>query len=77
MFSIEALLIWIVDQLKRPLLTGTILGFGAGVMALIAPNFMNLNKNYVKKSDKQKWITVAYYIMGGVVAGIVANTVKE
>jgi len=50
---------------------------GAGVMALIAPNFMNLNKNYVKKSDKQKWITVAYYTMGGVVAGIAANTVKE
>jgi len=67
----------IVAKSKRPVLTGTLLGLGAGVMALVAPDFMNLDKKYVKKSSKQKWITVAYYTLGGVVAGFVANAVKK
>lgn len=67
----------IVAKSKRPVMTGTFLGLGAGIMALLAPNFMNLDKKNVKKDSKQKWITVGYYTLGGVVAGLVAHAVRK
>ena len=53
-------------------------GVSAGVVALKAPESLELNENYVGNSDKRKLLTVAYYVFGALItAGVVKFMSKK
>lgn len=67
----------IIARAKNPVFTGAIVGAVIGVMTLVSPNILNLDKDLVKSSDTKKYITIGYYIFGGIVAGLMASTIKR
>ena len=52
-------------------------GVSAGVVALKAPEPLELNENYVANSDKRKLLTVAYYVFGALVTAGVAGFMSK
>lgn len=67
----------VIAQTKRPVLTGTLLGVAAGVMAVWGPELFGLNKEFVQSTDKKKYMTIGYYTFAGLVAGVTAKLMKK
>lgn len=67
----------IIAKAKNPMFTGAIIGGVVGTFTLVSPNLFGLNKNHVRSTETKKYITLGYYIFGGLAAGFVAKMMKE
>ncbi|RYG00201.1 MAG: hypothetical protein EOO02_15395 [Chitinophagaceae bacterium] len=56
---------------------GAGLGLAAGIGALTLTKPLGLNDEHVNKTSKTKFLTVAWYVAGGVVAGLVLKALKR
>lgn len=66
-----------VAKAKNPIGAGLLMGIGIGVTTLVSPNILGLKKKYVQSSKKKMWITIGYYLFGGLMAGITAKLLKK
>lgn len=62
---------------KHPLVAGAILGIAAGVGALKLPDKIGLNEEYSNATRKTQVLTMAIYLFGGLVAGLVYNSLHK
>ncbi|MBD0368349.1 MAG: hypothetical protein ICV51_09305 [Flavisolibacter sp.] len=62
---------------KMDIVRGLLLGSGAGLGALLLPKPLQLNKAYTNRTTKTKVLTIALYIIGGVVAASVASYLEK
>jgi hypothetical protein len=62
---------------KQPLIAGAVLGAAAGVGALTLPDKLGLNKEHSNASRKTQFLTVAMYLVGGLVAGALYNVLEK
>ena len=63
--------------LARPenaLAAGTLLGLAAGLGAVILPARLGLGESPSSRSPQTKLLTVAWYLAGGIVAGLVGQS---
>ena len=56
---------------KHPVTAGVLLGSAAGVGALTLPRKLGLNKEHSNATTTTQLLTVAIYLLGGIVAGVV------
>lgn len=56
---------------------GLLLGLSAGLGAVKAPDYMKLPKKAVKRHQSTKLMTIGWYLLGGVVAGFVAQLLSK
>jgi hypothetical protein len=61
-----------VDK-KSTLIRGALLGIGAGVGAITIPKKVGLDESAENVSTKTKVLTIAWYVIGGLVAAAVIN----
>ena len=61
----------------NPVITGATLGFAAGVGALLLPEPLGLDEKYSNATTKTQVLTVAIYLAGGIVAGLVQRQLKK
>lgn len=62
---------------RNAVLTGTILGVAAGVGAVYLPDKMGLRSRYAAKTPERAAMTIVYYTLGGIAAGIAYNLIAE
>ncbi|HEX8195435.1 MAG TPA: hypothetical protein VF571_04430 [Pyrinomonadaceae bacterium] len=62
---------------KNAVLTGTILGAAAGIGAVYLPDKIGLRSRYAAKTPQRAAMTVAYYTLGGVAAGVAYSLIAE
>ena len=62
---------------KKGLSKGAVLGLTAGLGSLFAPKKMGLNSEATNKTRKTQIMSVAYYLVGGLVAAVVAKTIDN
>lgn len=56
---------------------GVIAGLSAGIGAVLAPEPLGLNKKHSNKTAKTQFMSVAYYLIGGAITGIVGKLVDK
>lgn len=59
------------------LLRGALLGLGAGIGAITIPQRLNMNSTPVTSTTKTKVLTVAWYVLGGLVAAATINLLDQ
>lgn len=64
-------------QPKNSIMNGAVLGLTAGIGALTLPDKLGLNKEYSNATRKTQVLTVAIYFVGGLVAGIVNQSLRR
>jgi hypothetical protein len=62
---------------RKALTKGSLLGLTAGLGAIFAPEPMGLNERQTNKTTKTQYMTVAYYLVGGLVAGAVSKMLTK
>jgi hypothetical protein len=62
---------------KHSILAGAGLGLAAGVGALQLPDKLGLNKEYSNATRKTQVLTISIYLLGGLVAGVVYNSLQK
>ena len=62
---------------KSPLSVGSMLGLTAGAGAVTLPSKLGLNGVHSSGSTKRKWMTMALYITGGLVAAAVTRKIER
>jgi hypothetical protein len=62
---------------EQTLIRGALLGLGAGLGALTIPQRIGLSSGPVTRSTKTKALTVAWYIIGGIIAAATINMVDR
>ena len=62
---------------KNTLIRGTLLGLAAGVGAVVLPKMLGLNEDATASTTKTKVLTIAWYLIGGVVAAAVINGLER
>jgi len=58
---------------KNTLIRGTLLGLAAGVGAVLLPRALGLEGEATAQTTKTKMLTIAWYLIGGVVAAAAIN----
>lgn len=58
---------------KKTLIRGVLLGVGAGLGAVLLPKTLGLNEDATTRTMKTKALTVSWYVIGGLAAGLVIN----
>jgi hypothetical protein len=61
----------------QTLIRGTLLGLGAGVGAITLAKPMGLDQSTTAASNKTKTLTIAWYVIGGLVAAAVINLLDK
>lgn len=61
---------------NRTLLRGALLGLGAGVGAVVLPGSMGLQKSPTNLTGRTQVMTVIYYVIGGLLTGVVINAME-
>lgn len=61
----------------NPVVTGATLGIVAGVGALLLPGPLGLDEKYSNATTKTQVLTIAIYLAGGIVAGLVQRQIKK
>jgi hypothetical protein len=59
------------------MLRGALLGLGAGVGAVALPEVMGLDPKPTNKTNETKLMTIAWYVVGGLVAAAVINALDS
>ncbi len=62
---------------NKTLIRGTLLGLGAGIGAVTLPKTLGLNDEATTRTLKTKVLTVAWYVIGGVVAAVAINLLQK
>lgn len=62
---------------RKTLIRGTLLGLGAGVGAVALAKPMGLDERATAATTKTKVLTVAWYVVGGLVAAAVTNLITK
>lgn len=62
---------------NKTLIRGTLLGLGAGIGAVTLPKTLGLNDEATNRTLKTKVLTVAWYIIGGLVAAAAINLLQK
>lgn len=62
---------------KKTLIRGTLLGLGAGVGAVALAKPLGLDERPTAATTKTKALTVAWYVVGGLVAAAVINLITK
>ena len=62
---------------NKTLLRGTLLGLGAGIGAVALPKTLGLNDEATTRTLKTKVLTVAWYVIGGLVAAAAINLLQK
>lgn len=62
---------------SNTLIRGTLLGLGAGIAAVALPQKLDLDAKHTAKTTQTKIMTVAWYLLGGLVAAAVINTIDR
>ena len=62
---------------KRSLLKGALLGLGAGLGAVLLPKPLGLNESYSNRTRQTQIMTVALYLIGGLVSAATYNIINE
>lgn len=62
---------------NKTLIRGTLLGLGAGIGAITLPKTLGLNDEATTRTLKTKVLTVAWYVIGGVVAAVAINLLQK
>jgi hypothetical protein len=62
---------------SNTLLRGTLLGLAAGVGAVVLPKQVGLPAQHTARTNETKLLTVAWYVVGGLVAGLVINAMDS
>lgn len=57
--------------------TGLISGLLAGIGSVELPKYLGLNDRPVASTDQKKVMTIAYYTIGGIVAGLIYKGIKK
>lgn len=66
-----------VGKKKNSILRGTILGFVAGLGAILLPKPMGLNPSYSSRTVQTQVMTVAWYTLGGFVSALIMNKLES
>lgn len=61
---------------NQRLLKGVLLGLGAGMGAVSLPKSLGLNEAATNMTDKTKLLTIAWYVIGGLVAAATINAIE-
>jgi hypothetical protein len=61
---------------NNTLIRGTLLGLGAGLGAVTLPKTLGLNEEATTRTMKTKVLTVAWYVIGGLVAAAAINALQ-
>jgi hypothetical protein len=59
------------------MIRGALLGLGAGVGAVTLPKTLGLNEEATTRTMKTKVLTVAWYLIGGLVAAAAINLMQK
>ncbi len=62
---------------KGTLAKGAALGLAAGAGALLLPKPLHLNPAYSNRTPQTQWLTVAYYVVGSMVAAAVIKKMAK
>lgn len=62
---------------SNTLLRGTLLGLAAGVGAVVLPKQMGLPAQHTARTTETKLLTVAWYVIGGLVASFAINALDR
>lgn len=62
---------------NQTLLKGLLLGLGAGLGAVSLPKTMGLKESYTNKTNTTKLLTIAWYVIGGLVAAATINAIED
>jgi hypothetical protein len=62
---------------KDTLIRGTLLGLAAGLGAVVLPKTLGLNDDATTRTTKTKLLTVAWYLIGGLVAAATINLISK
>lgn len=62
---------------RHPLLRGAMLGLGAGIGAVLLPKKMGLKNAPTDRTKDTRRMTIAWYVVGGLVAGLTAMLVEN
>ena len=62
---------------KSPVSVGSMLGLTAGAGAVTLPSKLGLNGVHSSGSTKRKWMTMALYVTGGLVAAAVTRRIEK
>lgn len=62
---------------RKSLSKGGLLGLTAGLGAVLTPKHLGLDASQTNKTTKTQLMTVAYYLIGGIVAGAVGKMVLK
>ncbi len=65
------------NSTSNTLLRGTLLGLAAGVGAVVLPKQMGLPSEHTGKTTETKLLTVAWYVIGGLVAAFAINAMDN
>jgi hypothetical protein len=66
-----------VGKKKNSILRGTLLGFAAGLGAILLPKPMGLNPSYSNRTVQTQVMTVAWYTLGGFVSALIMNKLES
>ncbi|HXI01347.1 MAG TPA: hypothetical protein VNI52_13850 [Sphingobacteriaceae bacterium] len=62
---------------RKALTKGSLLGLTAGLGAIFAPEPLGLDAKQTNRTKKTQFMTVAYYLIGGLVAGAVGKMLTK
>ena len=62
---------------KKALAKGSLLGLTAGLGAVVTPDALGLDAEQTNRTTKTQFMTVAYYLIGGLVAGAVSTMLTK
>lgn len=62
---------------RKSLLKGALLGLGAGLGAVLLPKPLGLNESYSNRTRQTQIMTVALYLIGGLVSAATYNVINE
>lgn len=65
------------DSPAATLVRGALLGLGAGIGAVALPEPLGLEPKHTNKTNQTKIMTVAWYVIGGLVAAAVINAIDS
>jgi hypothetical protein len=62
---------------RKSLFRGGLLGLSSGMGAVFTPGHLGLNEGHSNRTTKTQFMTVAYYLVGGLVAGAVSKLIEK
>ena len=62
---------------KNTLIRGTLLGIAAGLGAVLLPGTLGLDESATGRTTKTKALTIAWYVIGGLVAAAAINAMER